>query len=89
MGPASQEVWSMSPKLLEVKMKPKEDPKTLFEQVAAISNWYNSSAKKVAKEQIIAVVLKAAPKEYASVLTSEQEKRGSTLQLSHSECLSH
>ena len=70
-------------RLLSVKMKPKEDPKTLFEQVASIQNWYNTSAKKIPKEQVIAVILKAAPKEYASILTSEQEIRGSTLQLSN------
>jgi len=29
-------------RLLNVKMKPKENPKILFEQVAAIQNWYNS-----------------------------------------------
>lgn len=66
-------------RLLEVKMKAKEDPKTLFEQVASIQNWYNSGTKKLPKEQLIAV----APREYASVLTSEQEKRGTTLELSH------
>ena len=63
-------------KLLEVKMKPKEDPKTLFEQVASIQNWYNHGMKKLPQEQLIAVILKAAPKDYMSVLTSEQNKQG-------------
>ena len=70
-------------RLLEVKMKPKEDQKTIFEQFASITNWYNSSAKKVPLEQQIAVILKAAPKEYASVLTSEQKAKGTTLKVSH------
>ena len=70
-------------KLMRVKMKKKEDPKTLFEQVSAIANWYNSSSRKLPKEQLIAVVLQAAPNEYASVLNAEQEKRGKDLELSH------
>ena len=70
-------------RLLDVKMKNKEDPKTLFEQVAAIQNWYNDGSNKLPKGQLIAAVLKAAPKDYASVLTSEQEKRGTGLELSH------
>ena len=70
-------------KLLNVKMKKNADPKVLFEQVAAIQNWYNTDSKKLPKEQVIAVVLKAAPKEYASVLTAEQNTRGTALELSH------
>ena len=70
-------------KLLQVKMKKKEDPKVLFEQVASIQNWYNTDKKKLPKEQLIAVVLRAAPKEYASVLTGEQAKQGTKLELSH------
>jgi hypothetical protein len=71
-------------KLLKVKMQKKEDPKVLFEQVAKIQNWYNSgSKKKVDKEQLIAVVMKAAPREYASVLNAEQRTQGEGLELSH------
>jgi hypothetical protein len=70
-------------KLHKVKMKKKEDPKTLFEQVAAIQNWYNTATRKLAKEQMIAVILRAAPVEYASVLTTEEQKHGKALQLSH------
>ena len=70
-------------KLMAVKMKKKEDPKKLFEKIASIQNWYNEGTKKIPKEQLIAVVLKAAPLAYASVLTSEQEKRGNGLELTH------
>ena len=70
-------------KLMEVKMNKKDDPKVLFEQIAAIQNWYNNNTRKLPKGQLIAVVLKTAPAEYASVLTSEQEKRGNNLELSH------
>jgi len=68
-------------KLLGVKMKENENPKTLFEQIAAIQNWYNTGSKVLPKEQLIAVVLKAAPKKYMSVLTSEQAAKGSNLTL--------
>ena len=37
----------------------KEDPKTLFEQIASIENWYNEGTQKVPKSQLIAVVSKA------------------------------
>jgi hypothetical protein len=71
-------------KLLKVTMKKKEDPKALFEQVAKIQNWYNSgSKKKVDIDQLIAVVMKAAPREYASVLNAEQRTQGEDLKLSH------
>ncbi len=71
-------------KLLKVKMKKKEDPKILFEQIAKIQNWYNSgSTKKVDKDQLIAVVMKAAPKEYASILNTEQITQGEHLSLTH------
>ena len=70
-------------KLLGVKMKKNEDPKTLFEQIAAIQNWYNTGNKVLPKEQLIAVVIKAAPKEYMSVITSEQHAKGSSLTLTN------
>ena len=70
-------------RLLEVKMKRKDDPRTLFEQVASIKNWYEIGTKKLPKGQMIATIIKQAPKDYASVLISEQQKRGTTLELSH------
>jgi len=63
-------------RLLSVKMKAKEDARTLFEQAASIQNRYNDGYHQVPKEQLMAVVLRAAPKEYASVLTN--------LEVSHS-----
>ena len=51
--------------------------------MASIQNWYNTDSKKLPKEQLIAVVLRAAPNEYASVLTGEQAKQGINLELSH------
>ena len=68
---------------MKIKMKKKDDPKTLFEQVAAVKNWYETGTKKLPKGQLIAVILKAAPDAYASVLTGEQQKRGSGLEMTH------
>ena len=70
-------------RLLSVKMKAKDDPRTLFEQVASIQNWYNDGNRQVPKEQLMAVVLRAAPKEYASVLTDVQRVKGTNLEVSH------
>ena len=68
---------------MAVEVKPKDDPKTLFEQVALIQNWYNDGTKKIQKDQLVAVVLTAAPVEYTAVLTLEQQKQGTGLVLSH------
>ena len=70
-------------KLLQVKMKKKEDPKVPFEQVASVQIWHNMDAKKLPKEHLITVVLHTEPRECASVLTGEQAKQGTNLKLSH------
>jgi len=70
-------------RLLSVKMKTKEDPRILFEQVASIQNWYNDGNRQVPKEQLMAVLLRAAPKEYASVVTDVQRVKGTNLEVSH------
>ena len=70
-------------RLMSVKIEAREDPRTLFEQVASIQNWYNDGSCKVPKSQLMAVVLKAAPKEYASVVTDVQRVKGNTLEVSH------
>jgi len=70
-------------RLFPVKMKAKDDPRTLFEQVTSIQNWYNDGNRQVSKEQLMAVVLRAAPKEYASVLIDVQRVKGTNLEVSH------
>ena len=70
-------------RLLSVEMKAKDDPRTLFEQVASIQNWYNDGNRQVPKEQLMAVVLRAAPKDYASVLTDVQRVKGTNLEALH------
>ena len=58
--------------LTKVSMKANQDPSTLFEQISAIQNRYNTSTRKIDEEDLIAVILKAAPKDYQAVLTIEQ-----------------
>lgn len=68
-------------KSLGVKMKENDNPKTLFEQIAAIQNWCNAGSKVLPKKHLIAVVLRAAPKKCMLVLTSEQAAKGNNLTL--------
>jgi hypothetical protein len=49
-----------------------EDPSILFEQVTAIQNWYNTVAHQIDEEELIAVIMGAAPEKYLSVITCEQ-----------------
>jgi hypothetical protein len=59
-------------RLAMVSMKKKENPSTLFEQLSAIKNRYNTTQKKIEEEDLMAVVISAAPPEYQAVLTSVQ-----------------
>jgi len=70
-------------KLMAVTMKPKDDPKVLFEQIATIQNWYNRGSHKIPIARLIATTLRAAPEAYSSVLTSEQQSKKDMLELSH------
>ena len=62
-------------------MKGDKDPKKLFEQISAVRNIHNNLARKIYEEDLIAVVLDAAPAQYKAVLTAKQQacqKIGST-----------
>ena len=67
-----------------IKMKKGEDPVTLFEQISSIENKYNKNGK-IDEEDLIAVVLDAAPSDYQSVLTIEQRLHPTDLKLDHLE----
>ena len=67
--------------LASVSMKDNEDPATLFEQISAIENKFNTVSSKIEEEELIAVVMSAAPKAYVSVITTEQRLQGTNLQL--------
>jgi hypothetical protein len=53
-------------------MKKDADPVTLFEQLSAIKNRYNTASRKIEEEDLIAVVIDAAPEQYQLVLTNKQ-----------------
>jgi hypothetical protein len=56
-----------------VAMKAHQDPSTLFEQVSSIKNCYNTVTHQIKEEEeLIAVIMGAAQKEYISVITMEQ-----------------
>jgi hypothetical protein len=58
--------------LNKATLKKNADPATLFEQISAIENKYNKSTRKIDEDDLIVVVIDAAPQEYQSVLTNEQ-----------------
>jgi hypothetical protein len=66
-----------------------EDPTMLFELISAIQNRYNNASRKIDEEDLIAVILKAAPKDYQVVLTIEQRVKGDKLALADLESTMH
>lgn len=75
--------------LAKVSMKANQDPTSLFEQISAIQNRYNNASRKIDEEDLIAVILKAAPKDYQAVLTVEQRVKGDKLVLADLESAMH
>lgn len=71
--------------LNKVSMKSNDDPATLFEQLSGIENRYNTPTQRLDPQDMIAVVLDAAPNEYKSILTAEQRLRAGGLNLGHLE----
>ena len=65
-------------KMNKISMKKGQDPAVLFEQICAVENRYNSAGQ-VSEEDLIAVILDAAPAEYQAVLISEQRCKGDQL----------
>lgn len=63
-------------------MKPTEDPSVIFEQISAIQNKFNYPGSIIPEEELIAVVITAAPTGYVSILTAEQRAKGNSLALS-------
>jgi hypothetical protein len=62
--------------LNNIKMKKGKDPATPFEQICSIENKCNTATKKIDEDDLIAVVLDAAPSECQALLTSEQCRLG-------------
>jgi hypothetical protein len=56
-----------------VSMRDAEDPSILFEQVmSVIQIWYDTVTHQINEEELIAVVMGAAPEKYLLVITSEK-----------------
>ena len=62
-------------------MKKGKDPATLFEQICRIENKYNAAVRKIDEDDLIAVVLHAAPAEYEAVLACEQRQLGTAMKI--------
>lgn len=71
----------MRARLNKVHMKKGANPKVLFEQLAAVQNTFKDSEITVNEEDMIAVVMGQAPKEYTTILSTEQQLRGDELKL--------
>jgi hypothetical protein len=65
----------MRQRLNAVSMKNNEDPETLFEQLAEIEPIYNGIGKTSDQDDLVVLVLTAAPKDYHAVLTAEQRMK--------------
>jgi hypothetical protein len=61
--------------------KKKENLKTLFEQISVIKNGYNTEKRKIDNDDLIAIILNAAPYEYQAVLTVVRMLYGDQLSL--------
>ena len=62
-------------------MKESDEPRILFEQLAAIHNMFKDAMFKIQEEDLIAVVMEKAPAKYASILAMEQATKGDQLKL--------
>jgi hypothetical protein len=52
-------------------MKPNDDPRVILKKISTIENRYTTATQTIEKEDLIAVVLDAAAKDYQAVLTCE------------------
>jgi hypothetical protein len=71
--------------LNKVSMKPNSNPAVIFEQISTTKNRYCAGTRTIDSEDLIAVVLDAATKEYSSILPCEQRIRGTGLTVEHLE----
>jgi hypothetical protein len=66
--------------LNSIKMKKGSDPASLFEQISSVENRFNIGTRgRIDQDDLIAVVLDAAPQEYQALLTGEQRRRATLL----------
>eukprot|EP00957_Ditylum_brightwellii_P022933 1730681-Ditylum_brightwellii.AAC.1 len=67
--------------LNSVVMKKRDAPGILFEQISGLQNRYTTASFQVSMEEQVATVLDKAPTEYSTVLTCEQQHKGSALSM--------
>ena len=58
-------------------MKRNQDPKEMFENIANVKARYVKPGSTIPEDELVAVVMSAAPREYQSLLISEQSRIGS------------
>ena len=63
-------------KMSKVRMKKNDDPATLFEQLSAIENQYNTATQQIDDEDMIATVISVAPTKYKLIVLAEQRLKG-------------
>jgi hypothetical protein len=68
-------------KLSQVSMTLKDNPATIFEQLSVIKNQYCTMKQKIEEEDLIAIVISAAPKFYQTLLATEQLRLGSNIKI--------
>ncbi len=71
--------------LAGVSMKDTQDPSTLFEQVSAIRNRYDTAEHQVDEEELIAVIMERAPEKYTTCITTTAITHAKNLTLTHLE----
>ena len=69
--------------LNKVPMKPNSNQAVNFEQISTIQNRYCTAAQTIDDEDLIAVILDTATKEYSSILQCEQCIQGRGLTVDH------
>jgi hypothetical protein len=66
-------------RLNRVTMKANDNPSAIFEMLSTIQNRYNAGGRPISEDDLIAVIISAAPKQYQAVITGEQMRLGNTL----------
>jgi hypothetical protein len=64
--------------LNSIAMKKKVKPSDLFEKISSVKNWYNCGVNTISEDELMAVVIGAAPIEYQSSLLNEQRNKGNS-----------
>ena len=61
--------------LAKIRMKPKDDPKVLFDQITVIEATFQRKTHKIKEEEKIAAIMSQAPMKCKTLLASEQRMK--------------